>query len=80
MTEGKTYVIDMLSPDHDALDPFLRLLDPAGNLLAEDDDGGDGLNARIIFRAPATATYQIVARSFGAACVGDFTLEVKENE
>jgi len=80
MTEGKTYVIDMLSPDQKALDPFLRLLDPTGKVLAMDDDGGEGLNARITIRAPATGTYQIVATSFGAMGVGDFTLEVKEKE
>src|SRR5262249_46996663 len=53
MEAGKTYVIDMISPDQKALDPFLRLLDSAGKQLAEDDDGGEGLNARITFRAPA---------------------------
>src|SRR5579862_6480339 len=45
---SKTYVIDMISPDQKVLDPFLRLLDAKGKQLAEDDDGGEGLNARII--------------------------------
>ena len=44
--EGGTYVIDMVSPNPKALDPFLRLLDAAGKTLASDDDGGGGLNAR----------------------------------
>src|SRR5262245_21276533 len=47
----KTYVIDMISPDPKALDPFLRLLDAEGKQVAEDDDGGDGVNARIIWKA-----------------------------
>jgi hypothetical protein len=80
LTEGKTYVIDMLSPDQKALDPFLRLLDATGKILAVDDDGGEGLNARITIRAPATGAYQIVATSFGGVGVGDFTLQVKEKE
>ena len=80
LTEGKTYVIDMLSPDQKALDPYLKLLDPTGKTLKEDDDGGEGLNARITIRAPATGTYQIVATSFLGVGVGDFTLEVKEKE
>src|SRR5262249_55350269 len=61
--KGGTYVIDMISPNPKALDPFLRLLDAAGKKLAEDDDSGGNLNARILFSAPATGTYQIVASS-----------------
>lgn len=84
MIEGKTYVINMLSRDQKALDPFLRLLDSIGKVLAVDDDGGEGRNARITIRAPASGTYQIVATSFGASIgfggKGDFTLEVKEKD
>jgi len=78
MEAGKTYVIDMISPDQKALDPFLRLLDSSGKQLAEDDDGGDGLNARITFRAPAAGTYRIIATSFGNFGVGEFSLEVRQ--
>src|SRR5579883_2938777 len=45
---GRTYVIDMTSTDFDA---FLRLEDSTGQELAKDDDGGGGLNARILFTA-----------------------------
>jgi hypothetical protein len=51
LAAGKTYVIDMVSPNQKALDPYLVLKDANGVILAEDDDGGDGLNARITFRA-----------------------------
>ena len=78
MEAGKTYVIDMISPDQKALDPFLRLLDSTGKQLAEDDDSGDGLNARITFRAPAAGNYRIVATSFGNFGVGEFSLEVRQ--
>lgn len=78
--EGKTYVIDMLTPDPRALDPFLRLLDDTGKVLAVDDDSGGGLNARITIKAPETRRYQIVATSFASRGMGDFTLEVKEKE
>jgi len=80
LTEGKTYQIDMISADQKTLDPFLRLLDSGGKQLAFDDDGGEGLNARLIFRAPATATYQIIATSFGGGGQGEYTLEVREKE
>ena len=78
LAEGKTYVIDMTSPDQKALDPYLRLQDAAGKQLAFDDDSGGGLNARITFRAPATGTYRIVATSFANAGRGEFTLMVRE--
>src|SRR5262245_54555492 len=51
MTKGRTYQIDMMSKD---LDAYLRLENPKGNQVAEDDDGGDGLNARIIYKAEET--------------------------
>ncbi len=80
LAEGKTYVIDMISPDTKALDPYLRLLDGTGAKLAEDDDSGGNLNARIVFRTPATGTYRIVAMSFLNAGRGEFTLQVREKE
>ena len=63
-TAGKTYAIDMISPDEKALDPYLLLLDPSSKKIAEDDDGGNGLNARIVYRAAKTGTYRIVCTSF----------------
>jgi hypothetical protein len=77
LAAGKTYVIDMVSSDQKALDPYLVLKDESGFRLAEDDDGGDGLNARIIFRAYKGGIYRIRASSFGAAGRGEFTLTVK---
>ena len=45
---GVYYKIDLTSA---AFNSFLRLEDAAGKELASDDNGGGGLNARIIFRA-----------------------------
>ena len=77
LAAGKTYVIDMVSPDQKALDPFLILLDAVGKKLAEDDDSGGGLNARITFRAAKAGTYRIQATSFNGGA-GAFTLTVRE--
>src|SRR4051794_34042586 len=55
---GKIYRIDMTSKD---LDSYLRLEDPDEKIVAEDDDGGDNLNARIVYKAKRTATYKIIA-------------------
>src|SRR5262249_2699705 len=73
---GKTYVIDMVSPDPNALDPYLVLRDAAGKKLAEDDDSGDGRNARITFRAAQGGTFRIQASSSNAGR-GAFTLTVR---
>ena len=74
LAAGKDYQIDMVSK---AIDAFLRLEDEKGKQLAQDDDGGDGLNARILFNAPAAGTYRIIATTFLGG-LGDFTLTVKE--
>ena len=59
---GQTVTIDVMTDDFDA---YGQLLDAAGNRLAEDDDSGGDLNARITFTLPATGQYQIVVNNFG---------------
>ena len=78
LVAGKTYVIDMIANDQKTLDPFLRLLDADGKQLAEDDDGGDGLNARITHKAENTGTYQVIATCLPPRGQGMFTLNVAE--
>jgi hypothetical protein len=75
MAAGKTYQIDLKSKDFDA---FLLLKDANGKMLAEDDDSGGELDSRIVFRAPVSGTYQIVASSLGMEGTGAFVLEVRE--
>jgi hypothetical protein len=77
LAAGKTYVIDMVSPDQKALDPHLVLTDAAGKKLAEHQKSGAGLNARITFRAEQAGAYRIQATTFNAG-VGPFTLTVRE--
>jgi hypothetical protein len=76
LAAGKTYVIDMISPDQKALDPYLMLSDATGNILAEDDSGG-GLNARIVYRAEQAGTFRIHATSFNGG-TGAFTLTMRD--
>jgi hypothetical protein len=52
-------------------DPRVYLIDPSGNKIAEDDDGGGGYNASLTFTLPSTGTYTIRVDVFTA---GDFTL------
>jgi hypothetical protein len=52
-------------------DPRVYLIDPSGNKIAEDDDGGGGYNASLTFTLPSTGTYTIRVDVFTA---GAFTL------
>ncbi len=74
LQKDKTYIFDLASGDFDS---YLRLLDKAGAQLAEDDDGGGDLNARIIYSPTKTDDHQIVVTSFDGQA-GKFNLRVRE--
>lgn len=64
-----------------SFDPYLYLIGPNGAVLAQDDDGGSGINSRIpadtgFFTLPSNGTYQIEAAAFGAAETGAYTLSL----
>jgi hypothetical protein len=71
---GKSYQIDMRS---NRVDSYLRLEGGGGAQVAEDDDSGGALNARIVFNCEADGTYRIVATTL-AGGTGPFSLTVKE--
>ncbi|MCS6960139.1 MAG: trypsin-like peptidase domain-containing protein [Pseudanabaenaceae cyanobacterium SKYGB_i_bin29] len=71
---GKTVVIEMSSRD---LDAYLVLLDPRGEQLAEDDDGGTGADARITYTLPMDGVYTLYASSYEAGVVGRFTVRAQ---
>jgi len=75
MFKGKTYTIDMVS---NRFDTYLRIETLAGKQLAEDDDSGGQLNARISFRPTENAVYRVIGTSFDPNAVGAFTLTVRE--
>jgi hypothetical protein len=59
---GDTVTIDLRS---DEIDPLVRLIGPDGQVLAEDDDSGGGVQARIAdFALPADGTYTIEVDAF----------------
>jgi phage FluMu protein Com len=75
MVKGKSYQIDLMSQEFDA---YLILQDPNGTKVAENDDGGEGLNSRIVYQPKATGIHRVVATSLGRRGVGAFVLEVRE--
>lgn len=75
MAAGTRYTIDLVKTSE--YDPYLRLLDPKGNQIDEDDDSGGDLNSRIIFNCTKDGDYKIVCTTFGANMYGGYTLTVK---
>ena len=73
-TSGQRIVVTMESDD---FDPYLMVLSDDGLEIASDDDGGDGLNARLEFRAPATGTYTILATTATAGETGRYRIRLE---
>jgi tetratricopeptide (TPR) repeat protein len=76
LVAGKSYAIEMGRVDE--FDPFLRLEDSAGRELDNNDDGGEDLDARILFSPPKDGTYRIIATTLSRA--GEYRLWVRELE
>jgi S1-C subfamily serine protease len=81
---GRKYVIDLMSGDGQAgahnpgyFDTYLRVEDAKGNVLGENDDGGQGRNSRLELQPAQDGTYRIIVTSFTEGAVGDFMLEIR---
>jgi hypothetical protein len=59
LAQGQFFTLEM-SRVSGTIDPYLALFDPAGNLLAEDDNGGGNRSARLLnVRALRSGEYQV---------------------
>jgi hypothetical protein len=76
---GMTYTMDMIAKTQ-GFDPYLRLEDENGKRLAQDDDSGGGLNARIVFRCEQAGTYKVIAAAYQGAASGKYELTLRENK
>jgi thiol-disulfide isomerase/thioredoxin len=75
LSEGQAYRIDMTSTEFDT---YLRLENAAGKQVAFNDDiDAKNLNSRILYVAPKTGEYRIIATTFEPGKTGAFQLEVK---
>jgi hypothetical protein len=75
MKAGKTYVIEMTSPQFDT---YLRLEDGEGNVVDENDDiSKDNLNSRKTNTAPADGSYRVLATSYQQRGAGSYTLTIR---
>jgi hypothetical protein len=74
---GETYLLSLRSS---AFDTYLFIAWSVGGLtevLASNDDAGDGTDARLRWRAPASGVYLVVAQSLVSDGMGPYTLTVE---
>lgn len=78
---GQKVVINMDKAEDANLDPKVEiglLGSSAFEVAAEDDDGGEGLNAKLKFVAPSNGTYMIRATASESVNTGGFTIGIRE--
>ncbi len=79
---GQSYEIDLTGAGGGGgtlSDPYLRLYDSTGTLVAQDDDSGVGLDSALIYTASTTGVYYVAAGSYGDAYTGTYTVSVSED-
>ncbi|MEO1523572.1 MAG: peroxidase family protein, partial [Cyanobacteria bacterium J06633_2] len=73
VTPGTLVQIDLTSTD---TDPLLQLINAdTGNVIASNDDGGSGFNARLQFTVQPNADYILRSTTFGENATGTYTIE-----
>ncbi len=78
LVAGQTYVFNLNAPSNDA---YLLLLSGAGTWLAENDDGGPGVNSQLTFTATTTGLHFLEASQYYAgASAGTYSLSVSQAE
>jgi hypothetical protein len=75
LTAGQRYAISLTGSGGSSLsDPLVRLYDASGNLVAENDDGGPGLNSLLTYTVTATGTYYVEAAAWNDSVAGTYTV------
>ncbi|KAB2883026.1 MAG: hypothetical protein F9K34_12960, partial [Albidovulum sp.] len=74
LTAGDIVQIDLAATTF--FDPYLRLYDSSGTLIAENDDNGVSVNSSLTFLAQTSGSYYISARSLGDNETGTYALSV----
>ncbi len=71
---GQTVIIEMVSEEFDT---FITLLNPAGEVLDQNDDYNGTPQATIIAKLPESGEYTLLAGSFYGLAGGDYRVSVK---
>ena len=75
---GERVKIDLQSEDFDSFLRVGRIVNGAFLQMAENDDGGSSLNARLVFTAPQAGEYLIRATSYNGSAEGDYRLSMEQ--
>ena len=73
---GQQLVVTMESED---VDSYLLVMQNDGTQLGFDDDGGSGLNSRVVFRVRATGLYSIIATTAVSSQTGAYVIQVRRD-
>ena len=77
LTFGQIITIELTS---DEIDTYLQLIDAdTGEVIAEDDDSGTGVNSRLRFTAIEEISYIVRVTSYGSRDVGTYQLSAVSN-
>ena len=72
LVAGVTYEFTLTGTGGSPLiDPFLELMDPAGNKIVDNDDSGSGLNSLLRYTPTGSGTYYLNAHHFGSGDPAD---------
>lgn len=78
---GQSYRFGLTSSgDTPVDDPYVSIHNAAGEELAADDDGGEGLNSYLEFTAPSSGVYYVEARGFSEEAQGGYTLSAQAGD
>lgn len=75
---GERGKIDLESDDFDSFLRVGRIVNGAFVQMAENDDGGSSLNARLVFTAPQAGEYLIRVTSYNGSAEGDYRLSMEQ--
>ncbi|MDF2234750.1 CARDB domain-containing protein [Albimonas sp. CAU 1670] len=78
LEDGVEYQVDLVG-GKPLSDPFLILRDASGAMLMANDDGGAGLDSRLVFTASGSGTYHLDAGPLGSTEEGGYELTIQKN-
>jgi Ca2+-binding RTX toxin-like protein len=77
LTAGQRYAISLSGSTATPLsDPLVRLYDANGDLVAQNDDGGEGLNSLLNYTVLSTGTYYVEAAAWDDTVAGNYALSL----
>jgi len=80
LIEGRPYRFNLTGVDGGLGDPMLTLYDAEGVQVAQDDDGGVGLNSYLTFASPTGGSYFAAVSAYDGVSTGQYMLSVTDTD